>query len=71
MGKDNSLTHLLNNEGINDDEEDIRVIKHSSYDTVTDFENIKLAMGSVNIMSLNCQALMQNLVSCKFLFKIL
>ena len=57
LSKDNSLTHLLNNEGSIDDEEDISVIKHSSYHTITDFENIKLAVGSLNIMSLNCQSI--------------
>ena len=57
LSKDNSLTHLLNNERSIDDEEDISVIKHSSYHTVTDLENIKLAVGSLNIMSLNCQSI--------------
>ena len=47
----------MNNEGSIDDEEDISVIKHSSYHTVTDFENIKLPVGSLNIMSLNCQSI--------------
>ena len=47
----------MNNEGSIDDEEDISVIKHSSYHTVTDLENIKLAVGSLNIMSLNCQSI--------------
>ena len=47
----------MNNEGSIDDEEDISVIKQSSYHTVTDFENIKLAVGSLNIMSLNCQSI--------------
>ena len=57
LSKDNSLTHLLNNERSIDDEEDISVIKHASYHTVTDFENINLAVGSLNIMSLNCQSI--------------
>ena len=47
----------MNNEGSIDDEKDISVIKHSSYHTVTNFENIKLAVGSLNIMSLNCQSI--------------
>ena len=55
LSKDTSLTHLLNNEGINDDDEDISIIKYSSYHTIVDLENIKLAKGSINIMSLNCQ----------------
>ena len=46
------ITHL-NNEGSIDDEEDISVIKHSSYHTVTDFENIKLAVGHVSGILIN------------------
>ena len=48
---------LLTNEGSIDDEEDIGSHKTSSYHTDTDFENIKLAVGSLNIMSLNCQSI--------------
>ena len=47
----------MNNEGINNDDEDISIIKHSSYHTIADLENIKLAQGSINIMSLNCQSI--------------
>ena len=43
LSKDTSLTHLLNNEGINNDDEDINIIKHSSYHTIADIENFKLA----------------------------
>ena len=57
LSKDTSLTHFLNNEGINNDDEDLIIIKHSSYHTVADLENIKLAQGSINIMSLNCQSI--------------
>ena len=42
---------------INNDDEDISIIKHSSYHTIADLENIKLAQGSINIMSLNCQSI--------------
>ena len=55
LSKDTSLTHLLNNEGINNDDEDISIIKHSYYHTIADLENLKLTQGSINIMSLNCQ----------------
>ena len=50
LSKDNSLTHLLNNEGSIDDEEDISVIKHSSYHTVTDFENSLLINAGQNAL---------------------
>ena len=43
--------------GINNDDEDISIIKHSSDHTIADIENIKLAQGSINIMSLNCQSI--------------
>ena len=51
--KNTSLTHLLINERINngDEDEDIIIIKHSSYHTVAYLENINLAQGSINIMS--------------------
>ena len=60
FSRDTSLTHLLQNNGRHDDnheDHDIAIVKHSSYYTTDDFTNTRLATGSLNILSLNCQSL--------------
>ena len=55
-----SLTHLLKNNDRHDDnheDHDITIVKHSSYYNTDDFTNTRLATGSLNILSLNCQGL--------------
>ena len=51
---------MLQNNGRHDDnhdDHDIAIVKHSSYYTTDDFTNTRLATGSLNILSLNCQSL--------------
>ena len=60
LTRDTSLTHLLQNNGRHDDnhdDHDIAIVKHFSYYTTDDFTNTRLATGSLNILSLNCQSL--------------
>ena len=51
---------MLQNNGRHDDnhdDHDIAIVKHSSYYTTDDFTNTRLATGSLNILSLNCQSI--------------
>ena len=62
LSESTSLTHLLNDDD-SLDTIDINIINHSPYYSESDFHNLQFRNGSLSILTLNCQALMSNLMN--------